>query len=68
MDDRELRKRGTEDARFIPADVALDYSIDAAMAQRADECELRGHTWLDPDTRTVCRHCGAGWESRRDSN
>ncbi len=63
MDELEQRKRGTEDETFIPSAVVLDESVGAVMAARADECEQRGHTWHDPNTRALCTYCGAAWSN-----
>ena len=58
---RERRDPGTEDAVHIPKDVVLDGTVDGVMAQRADDCQERGHRWHDKATREICVHCGASW-------
>jgi hypothetical protein len=67
---RERREAGTADAEFIP-EIARERlggdgtALDRVMAELADECATAGdHQWLDPDTRTLCTHCGAAWGPR----
>ena len=67
MDERRRRReRATADAIFVPIQAlgelyGGDPQLDLILEERGKACDAAGHTWLDPETRTLCTNCGSTW-------